>query len=622
MWNQNKPENAADGAPASRTQAQHGIAWRLNQLARQTPTAVAIQAGTQSLTYADLDERANAVAGLLQSVGVDKDVVVGIAADRSIERIVASLAVWRAGGAFLPLDPSWPIERQRALLDDARATVVVGPNESVQRLANADRIAVPLDSDMKSFGRFGERETMVPASATDLAYVIYTSGSTGEPKGVAIGHGNLINLIAWHHDAFAVTADDNASHLAGLGFDASIWEIWPTLAAGARVTLAPEFVRTSVRQLRDWLVAQKITVAFLPTALAEPMLAMQWPADTALRHLLTGADTLHAFARPGLPFAVVNNYGPTECTVVATSGAVPTHAEPGEMPSIGKPIANTQIHLLDEHGKPVAAGWPGEIHIGGASVGLGYRGRPDLTAERFLPDPFSKEPGARLYRTGDLGCLLPSGEIAFRGRIDNQEKIRGYRVEPDGIAAALDQHELVGSCAVIARVSPFGDKQLVAYVVAAEDLKPTSEELRDFLGATLPDYMIPASFVGLDALPLNSNGKLDKAALPEPTGSNTLDQAHFRAPTTSTEERLVQIVAEVLGVPQVGADDNFFLVGGHSLLGTQVVIRAREAFGVELTLWHLFEAQTVANLAATIEDLLVAEIAAMSDEEAQNLLDK
>jgi acyl-CoA synthetase (AMP-forming)/AMP-acid ligase II/acyl carrier protein len=335
---------------------------------------------------------------------------------------------------------------------------------------------------------------------------------------------------------------------------------------------------------------------------------------------LTGGDTLHVFPRPELPFAVVNNYGPTECTVVATSGVMPTRSTDGALPTIGKAIAGTTIHILDENGAPVAPGWPGELCIGGTGVGRGYRNRQDATDARFVADPFSTEPNARLYRSGDLASILPNGEICFRGRIDNQVKVRGYRVEPDGIAAHLARHPAVASCAVVPRANAQGEIYLVAYIVGTAKQASDSEELRAYLAQSLPEYMIPAAFVGLTELPLTSSGKIDKDALPEPSGDNSLDQTGFREPSTPTEIKLAAIVAEVLGNDTIGADDNFFLIGGHSLLGTQVVIRAREAFGIELTLWHLFEAQTVANLAATIENLLVAKLESMSDEEAQRLL--
>jgi acyl-CoA synthetase (AMP-forming)/AMP-acid ligase II/acyl carrier protein len=312
---------------------------------------------------------------------------------------------------------------------------------------------------------------------------------------------------------------------------------------------------------------------------------------------------------------VVNNYGPTECAVVATSGVVPAHSAAGTLPTIGRPIANTQIYILDANGAPVAPGETGEIYIGGTSVGRDYRNRPDQTAERFVPDPFRQVPGARMYRTGDMGCLLPDGEIAFRGRIDNQEKIRGHRIEPDEITTVLNRNPAVASSAVVAR-SNGSEKQLVAYVVPA-DAEPTAAELRDFLANLLPEYMIPASFVKLASLPLTTSGKLDKKALPEPGPENAFGETGYQAPETPTEQHLAALVASVLGVPRVGRDDNFFLLGGHSLLGTQVVLKARDAFGVELTLRHLFEAQTISKLAALIEQMVIEKLEAMSEEEAQ-----
>jgi amino acid adenylation domain-containing protein len=601
-------------------QASRGVPQRVAEHAAGAPHAIALRAGgAHTMTYAELDRRANAVAGYLRSIGVGRETVVGIALDRSFERIVASLAVWRAGGAFLPLDPSWPEARLRGLLDDAQALAVIASAASVHRLASASCMPMPLEGGSDAFAQFAARTVREANRPDDLAYVIYTSGSTGEPKGVEITHGNLAHLVAWHHTAFDMTATDTASHLAGLGFDASIWEVWSCLAAGATLALASNKVRVSATQLRQWLHDERVTIGFVPTPLAELLMTIEWPSPTSLRFLLTGGDTLHVFPRPDLPFTVINNYGPTECAVVATSGAVPTRGIDSAMPSIGKPIAGTTIHLLDEQGAPVSPGWPGEICIGGPGVGRGYHNRPDITAQRFVANPFSKVPGARLYRTGDLGSVLPSGEICFRGRIDNQIKIRGYRIEPDGIAAMLARHPAVAACTVVARASAQAEMQLVAYVVAAEQ-GLAADELCAFLAESLPEYLIPAAFVGIDELPLTGSGKLDKDALPEPSSENSLERRMFRAPGTATETRLAAIVGEVLGIDGIGADDNFFLIGGHSLLGTQVVIRARDAFGVDLTLWHLFEAQTVANLAATVEKLLVAKLEAMSDEEAQRLL--
>jgi amino acid adenylation domain-containing protein len=583
------------------------VPQRVADRANAAPLAIALRAGAgRTMSYGELDARADAVAGYLRSIGVGPDAVVGVALERGFERIVACLGVWRAGGAFLPLDPSWPEARLCKLLDDAQALAVVGPASTVHHLASASRLPVALGAQGNALAQFAVRAVRETNRPDDLAYVIYTAGSTGEPKGVEITHGNLAHLVNWHHAAFDLTAADTASHVAGLGFDAAIWEVWSCLSAGATLTIASDETRRSAVLLKQWLCTEQVSLGFVPTPLAELLITMEWPVAGKLRFLLTGGDTLHVFPRPELPFAIVNNYGPAECTIVATSGVMPTRSADNALPSIGKAIANTTIHILDADGTPVSPGWPGELCIGGDGVGRGYRNRPAATAERFVADPFSREPGARLYRTGDRASMLPNGEICFRGRIDNQVKIRGYRVEPDGIAAHLARHPAVASCAVVPREIAPGEPYLVAYVVAAGGQSSVSEELRAFLAQTLPEYMIPAAFVGLAALPLTGSGKLDKNALPEPSAKNSLDQSGFRAPATPTEIRLATIVAEILGVEGIGADDNFFLIGGQALLGTQVVIRARAVFGVELTLWHLFEARTVANLATTIETLLVA----------------
>ena len=589
---------------------------RVAAVAAANPLAVALRCGPAEMTYGELDRRADRLAAHLVASGVKAESAVAVCLPRSFDQIVALLAAMKAGGAFLPLDPHWPAERLARLLDESGAAVLIAEPDLAATLSADGRFAICPDRGAAP-GALEPSRPPAECPPAALAYIIYTSGSTGEPKGVEITHANLLNLIDWHQQTFMVTAGDRASHLAGLGFDAAVWEVWPYLAAGASVTLAPEAVRTSPELLREWLIAQRITVAFAPTSLAEPLMAAAWPADTALRLLLIGAETVHACPPPGLPFTVINNYGPTECTVVTTSAPL----APGGtgLPPIGWPIAGMAVHLLDPQGRPVADGQVGEIHIGGAGVGRGYRHRPDLTAQCFLPDPFSGDPDARLYRTGDQGCRLPDGQISFRGRRDAQVKIRGHRIEPDEIAGILNQHPQVASCAVVARGGE-RDQRLVAYVLPAGPQAPTAEDLRALLARQLPDYMIPSGFVRLDVLPLTSSGKLDRAALPEPGPANTLDVIPFRAPATPLEKRLAAIVAEVLGAPRVGCDENFFLIGGHSLLGTQVVLRVREAFGIELTLLDLFEAPTVGRLAPVVERLLVAGLAAMSEDEAERRL--
>jgi amino acid adenylation domain-containing protein len=591
---------------------------RIAAIAAARPEAVALRASCGALSYGELDRLADRLAGYLARSGVRAESIVAVCMPRSFEQIAALLAVMKAGGAFLPLDPSWPTDRLHRLIDDAEAVLLIADEEQAQRLASDRRPCLCPRRDAAAIG-----ELSAPANTPrpeHLAYLIYTSGSTGEPKGVEITHGNLQNLIDWHGRAFDVTAADRASHLAGLGFDAAVWEVWPYLAVGASISLVPEAVRSAPDLLRDWLIAEKITIGFVPTRLAESLIAAEWPSDAALRALLIGAEAAQAFPPPGLPFQVVNNYGPTECSVVATSCVLPPQASanPG-LPPIGRPIDNLSVHLLDEAGKPVAPGEIGEIHIGGAGVGRGYRHRPALTASVFLPDPFASEPGVLLYRTGDLGRTLPDGQIAFCGRRDEQEKIRGHRVEPGEIACVLNRHETVLSSVVLAR-GPDHDRHLVAYLLLTGAEPPTAETLRAHLAETLPDYMIPASFVRLDTLPLTASGKIDKQALPEPSAANSLERQLYRAPETPLEQRLATIVAEVLGAKRVGSDDNFFLMGGHSLLGTQVILRTRDAFGVDLTLLHLFESPTVAKLASSVERMLVEKLVRMSDEEAARQL--
>jgi amino acid adenylation domain-containing protein len=588
--------------------------------ARSSPETIALSAGTDSMTFADLAAQSARLASYLRTLGAGPEVPVALCLERSFDFTVSALAVLLSGAAYLPLDPTWPAARLRTILDDAQAGLVISRGAHAKLVdGNGTRI-IDLDAAAGTIERSSCLAEPVAVTRDKLAYIIYTSGSTGQPKGVEVTHGNLLNLIFWHRRTFGITASDRASHVAGVGFDAAVWEMWPYLTANATVVLVDEQTRTSADLLREWLVRERITVAFVPTIFAEPMLAHSWPAGTALRYLLTGGEALHRHPAPGLPFSVVNNYGPTECTVVATSGVIPAvGSAPSLPPSIGKPIAHTQIRILDGDGRPVAPGQVGEIYIGGTSVARGYRNRPETTVERFLPDALNPIPGSRMYRTGDLGCFLPDGQIAFRGRVDSQEQIHGYRVEPDEIVGALNRHAAVAASAVVAR-GVGRAKSLVAYVVPRETAALSASGLREFLSASLPHYMIPSTYVRISALPFNSSGKLDRGALPDPSAENRIEDAGYRAPSTPTEERLVQILAEVLGMDRVGADDNFFLLGFHSLLATQVATRVHERFGIQLSLRHLFEAKTVARLAAEVDRQLIEKLNSMSDQEVARYL--
>ncbi|MET0396107.1 MAG: amino acid adenylation domain-containing protein, partial [Longimicrobiaceae bacterium] len=430
----------------------------------------------------------------------------------------------------------------------------------------------------------------------NLAYVIYTSGSTGTPKGVEVTHGALLNLVHWHRGAFAVTEADRATQLAGLGFDASVWELWPYLASGAAVHLvADEETRTSPQALRAFLLERRVTVAFAPTPLAEGLLALEWPAEAPLRVLLTGGDALRGRPRADVPFALVNDYGPTENTVVATSGVVAAGRGIGRAPGIGGPIDNVRAYVLDRRLEPAPVGVPGELCVGGAQVARGYLGRAELTALSFVPDPFSGRAGARMYRTGDRARWLADGTLEFLGRLDRQAKVRGFRVEPGEVEAVLRRAPGVGDAVVEVRTDARGERRLVGYVVAAETMRA---EIVAFARTRLPEYMVPAALVMLETLPLTPSGKVDRRALPEPDVAGDADAA----PSTPAEEVVAGIWAEVLGVGRVGAGTSFFALGGQSLLATQVVSRLRRVFGVELPLRALFEAPTVRELAARVEE--------------------
>src|SRR4029077_11115679 len=443
----------------------------------QNSHRTALVGDSVELSYGELDAQANRLAHHLHSLGVGPQVPVGICMLRSPLNVVAALAVLKAGGAYLPMDPGYPRDRLAFIVEDANIAVLLTEVRVAHNLPTGHWRTVLLDRDAQTITNYSTSAPPSIASPEDLAYVIYTSGSTGTPKGVQIAHSSLLNLVSWHQTAFAVSAEDRATQLASFGFDAAVWELWPHLTAGATVYITPEVTRSSPELLRDWLVAKKITISFAPTSLAEQLILLVWPVDTKLRLLLTGADTLHHYPRPGLPFQLINNYGPTEATVVATSALIPPAPRPDGRPPIGRPIDHTQIYICDESLNLVPPGEVGEIYIGGAGVARDYVNSPELTAQRFLPDPFSKRPGARLYRTGDLARLLPDGQVAYVGRADDLIKIRGYRVEPTEIVSVLNTHPAVQASAVVARKDGTGNLRLLAYVVANGHPHPASGAL-------------------------------------------------------------------------------------------------------------------------------------------------
>jgi amino acid adenylation domain-containing protein len=595
-WNQTRSEYSTESCAHELFEAQ----------AEKNPQALAVTSRQERLTYEQLNRLANRLAHRLRRLGVGPETPVCVLLESSPEMVVSVLAVLKAGGAYVPLDPAYPRERLAYMISDSAAPVVITRRRDIVPRDCAARV-LALDEDWDSIAVESEANPPAAAQAGNLAYVIYTSGSTGRPKGVCVTHGSLLNLVTWHQQAYGVTSGDRATQLASPAFDASVWELWPYLTAGASVHIPDEAGRASAAYLWEWIVSEEITVCFLPTPLAEALIEeVSLEGPHALRALLTGGDKLQRAPRSPLPFALVNHYGPTECTVVATRAAVAPDPESDTPPPIGRPVANTRAYVLDTRLGPVPSGARGELYLGGDGLARGYLGRPSLTAERFVPDPFSTEPGARLYRTGDVVRHLSDGRLEFVGRADHQVKVRGFRIELGEIEAALLRHEGVRDCVVAARGEGAARKVLVAYVVARDESATlAAAELRSFLKEKLPDYMIPQSFVPLAALPLTPNGKVDRAALPEPAEVAT-EADGPATPLTPVEELLAGIWARTLGVAEVRADDNFFELGGHSLLAAQVAARVRQSFPVELPLRSLFETPTLRALAAQLEEAMRA----------------
>jgi amino acid adenylation domain-containing protein len=572
-----------------------------------TPHNVAVTAGSKALTYAELDARANQLAHYLKSLGAGPERLVGLYLRQSTDFVIAALAALKCGAAYLPLDPDGPAERTAFMLRDAGVSALVTSEVLSPDVSSGTERIVHLGRDAAQIIGQSAQPPKMETQPLDLAYVIYTSGSTGQPKGVEVTHSSLANLVAWHNRAFGVTSADRASLLAAPGFDAVVWELWPYLTLGASVHVPDAGVRNNAKALRDWLVNRNITISFAATALAENLLTLDWPADTALRILLTGADSLRRRPPLTLPFTLVNNYGPTEYTVVATSGIV-APGDAASLPSIGRPIDNTTVYIMDEAMRVLPNGQSGEAYLGGAGVARGYRNRPELTAQRFVTAPFGSPTGGRLYRTGDLARVLPGGEIEFLGRVDEQIKIRGFRVEPNEIISVLNSCPGIHASAVIARDEQDGERRLVAYVVPTPGSPISLTRLREELANRLPDYMIPSVFVEMAAIPTTVNGKLDRAALPEPASADTLRDENYVAPTSLVEQRLAVLIAPLLRVERVGVDDNFFMLGGHSLLGTQLITRISQVFGVDLPLLSLFEHPTLAGMSAEIEKLIIDKV--------------
>ncbi|HEY1014874.1 MAG TPA: amino acid adenylation domain-containing protein, partial [Herpetosiphonaceae bacterium] len=561
------------------------------------PERLAITQGDMQLTYGAINARANQLAHLLKAFGIGPEARVAVCFERSCDFALALLAIFKAGGSYVPLDPQYPEERIMFMLADARVALILSDEHFAPLFAHFDG---PVITNERAAAAIASQPTTTPtlqATAHNLAYIIYTSGSTGRPKGVMVTYASLLNLINWHTRAFDLTPDDRATLIASPAFDASVWELWPSLAAGATIAIPDDETRITPEALRDWLVQTAITITFLPTPLAEQLLALDWPHTAALRLMLTGGDTLHHYPAADLPFTLINNYGPTETTVVATSGPIILQARNPATPSIGRLIDNSDGYVLNHALQLVPIGIPGELYLGGTSLARGYLDRPEITAERFIPDPFSGRPGDRLYRTGDIVRYRTNGDIEYLGRADGQVKIRGHRIELGEIKVVLNDHPDVTEAAVVVHGSGAASR-LVGYVVPRKDALIDGGALQEWVRDRVPAYMVPAAVVLLDGLPLTPNGKLDRRALPEPTW-----QTDTASPRNEREQRIAAIWQAVLGIDTISIYDHFFHIGGHSLLATQMLARVKEAFQIDLSFRILFEHPTVAGLAEVIADV-------------------
>ncbi|PSB59547.1 non-ribosomal peptide synthetase, partial [Chamaesiphon polymorphus] len=564
--------------------------------AARTPDAIAVVADERQLTYAELDARANRLAHYLQSLGVGPEIIVGLCVERSIAAIVGILGILKAGGAYVPLDPAYPKARLDYIATDAQIAMLLSQTDLQAQIPTVDTV-VWLDRDWPTIEQSSSvAPTLDRSDDLDrLAYVIYTSGSTGQPKGVMVTHRGLGNLVAVQQELLQVTPQSKVVQFASLSFDASVWEICMALGNGATLYLGSRDTLLPGADLQQFLQTHSITHALLPPSALAVMPQNDFPH---LQHLVVGGEACPAPLidrwAPGRHF--YNAYGPTEATVVGTIAIC--QPQMGQ-PPIGRPLTNTTAYILDGQQRLMPAGIGGEIYLGGVNLARGYLNRSELTAEKFIDHPWI--PGARLYRTGDWGRYRTDGQIEYLGRIDHQVKIRGFRIELGEIEAVLVQHPDILQVVAIARTLESGRQQLVAYLVgqpAAQSHPPSIGDLRAFMSSRLPDYMVPAAFVFIPELPITPNGKVDKAALPDPDLSEALS-ADYVAPQSEIEDRLAQIWAEVLGLPQVGIRDNFFELGGDSILSLQIVARAHQ-LGWQLTPKQLFTHQSIAELATVV----------------------
>ncbi|MHC5857706.1 amino acid adenylation domain-containing protein [Nostoc sp.] len=597
------------------TQAEYPSDQCIHQLfeaqVERSPDAVAVVFEDEQLTYRELNARANQLGQYLRKLGVKPEVLVGICVERSLDMVIGLLGILKAGGAYVPLDPTYPQERLAFMLENSQPSVLLTQQHLVESLPTHRAKVVCLDSNWELIAQQSIENTICNIIPDNLAYVIYTSGSTGRPKGAMNSHRGICNRLLWMQDAYQLTVIDKVLQKTPFSFDVSVWEFfWPLITGACLVVAQPEGHRDT-NYLVNLITQQQITTLhFVPSMLQLFLEAENIETCKCLKRVIASGEVLPVQLEKGffnrLDAELYNLYGPTEAAVDVTYWACIHQSSPKDNSithqntvPIGHPIANIQIYLLDEYLNPIPVGVTGEVYIGGVGVGRGYLNSPELTAQRFIPNPFSSQSATRLYKTGDLGRYLPNGEIEYIGRIDHQVKVRGFRIELGEIEAYLSQHPAIRETVVVVRSDSADSQRIVAYVVPQKEQTLTITELRGFLESKLPNYMVPTAFVILEALPLTPNGKVDRKALPVPDATQLLFD--FTPPSTPIEQMLAGIWAEVLGLEKVGIHHNFFELGGHSLLGTRVISQVRQVFQQELPLRRLFEQPTIAGLAKEIQ---------------------
>jgi surfactin family lipopeptide synthetase C len=615
---------------------QRGVHKLFEEQAARTPEALAAVFDEERLSYRELNRRANQVAHYLRGLGVGPEVPIGICMERGIEMITGLLGILKAGGAYVPLDPQNPLDRVAFMIEDAQVGLLLTQERLLDKLPPHCERVICLDTQWEEIAKQSTENPNISVSTANLAYIIYTSGSTGIPKGICITHRAIARLVC-NSNYVRLTDADIVAQASNASFDAATFEIWGALLHGARLVGVKREALLSPATLAAQLERDQVSTLFLTTALFNQIARQQPEGFSTLKQLLFGGemvdvDCVRQVLESGSPARLLHVYGPTETTTYATWWKVDEISVEADNVPIGRPLSNTELYVLDQQAQPVPVGAVGELYIGGAGLARGYLRRPELTAEKFVPHPFSREAGARLYRTGDLVRRLDDGSVEFVGRIDHQVKVRGFRIELGEIEAMFNQHPAIREAVVVVREDEQRERHLVAYVVSGHQPTPTVSELRRYLSAKLPDYMIPVQYVWLAEMPLTVNGKIDRHALPAPESERPRLVEEYCAPRTPPEEMLARIWSEVLRVEQIGIHDTFFELGGESILAIKLLSRINKDFNIELPLRALFEQPTVAELARIIvqyqaeradeEELirLLSELENVSEDEARSML--